>query len=100
MKPLFLLFAVLLFALPSFSAERVCKARRGYEAHQSFCRGLNPFACNAHSSLCRQVIIPAAEGSCTSRRGHEGHESFCSGLSSFACNAHNSLCRWIEGWDD
>lgn len=55
MKPLFLLFAVLLFALPSFSAERVCKARRGHEGHESFCSGLSSFACNAHNSLCRWI---------------------------------------------
>ncbi|MBX3019328.1 MAG: hypothetical protein KF767_15685 [Bdellovibrionaceae bacterium] len=54
MKP-FILFTILLFALPTFSAERICKPRRGYEAHRTFCEGLSPFACDAHSSLCRWI---------------------------------------------
>lgn len=97
MKSIVLLL-ILSFALPTFAVEKVCKARRGYEAHRSFCEGLSSFACKAHNSICREIIIPSEEGSCTARRGYEAHESFCDGLSEFSCQAHNSICRWIEGW--
>ncbi len=95
-----LILAVFLFASPAFSAERACRAKRGYEGHESFCRDLSQFACGIHSSLCRAVVLPDAEGSCLGKRGYEAHDSFCSGLSQFSCDIHSSLCRWFEGWDE
>ncbi len=96
MKLLTVLFG-LLISFESFGAERVCRPKRGYEGHRSFCEALSPFACRAHDNICRSIIIPDEDGSCTSRRGYEGHESFCASLNEFSCEVH-SICRWIEGW--
>ncbi len=96
MKNLMLVLAMLI-SIPSH-AGLVCKAKFGFEAHDSFCQGL-PTAetCKAHRVICDLVRTPSFDGGCFAELGYEVHDSYCQNFyDQYSCSQQNDICRWLQ----